>query len=207
MTRAACDRADTLHVVLLGAGSASRFGQPKQLADVDGRPMLARSLDTALAFANGRGDAVTVVLGAHSGRLAPLVGATTASMVVNPGFEEGIASSIRTGIGCASPSARGAMILLADQVAVTADDLRRLLARWEEDPARIVAADHGSSYGAPAIFPRDLFPELEKLRGDCGARTLMARHPDRVARVSMPSAAIDVDTPADLGTRMSQKRT
>jgi CTP:molybdopterin cytidylyltransferase MocA len=38
------------------------------------------------------------------------------------------------------------------------------------------------------------------LRGDRGAQTLLRRAPDRVVRVPMPSAALDVDTPEDLLT-------
>jgi len=190
--------ADALHVVVLAAGTSSRFGSPKQLANVDGRPMLARVLDTAVAVAGGRGDAVTVVLGAHAEQMTRIAREASASIAVNSGFEEGIASSIRTGVACAPPSARGVLMLLADQVAVTTDDLRRLVARWTQDPACIVAAEYAGSFGAPAIFPRDLFSELAELDGHGGARALMLRHPGRVARVSMPSAAIDVDTPADL---------
>ncbi|MGB7903729.1 MAG: XdhC family protein, partial [Steroidobacteraceae bacterium] len=56
--------ASSLHVMLLAAGSSSRFGSPKQLADIAGRPMLARTLDTVLQLE--RRHAVTVVLGANA---------------------------------------------------------------------------------------------------------------------------------------------
>jgi molybdenum cofactor cytidylyltransferase len=48
------------------------------------------------------------------------------------------------------------------------------------------------------VFPVDLFDELAQLQGDRGARTLLSRHPGRVVGVSMPSAALDIDTPADI---------
>ncbi|MBV9911728.1 MAG: hypothetical protein JOZ93_04095, partial [Sinobacteraceae bacterium] len=60
------------------------------------------------------------------------------------------------------------------------------------------AAFHEATVGAPAIFPRAMFSELSALRGDVGARQLLQRNPDRVVRVPMASAAIDVDTPEDL---------
>ena len=52
--------------------------------------------------------------------------------------------------------------------------------------------------GVPAIFPRSAFLDLASLRGDVGARVLLHRNPDRVVRVPMASAAIDIDTPEDL---------
>jgi molybdenum cofactor cytidylyltransferase len=90
------------------------------------------------------------------------------------------------------------LIALADQVAVTADDLRLLVARWEQQPDRIVAALYDDTIGVPAIFPADLFRELAELQGDRGARVVLLRYPERVIGVPMPSAAQDIDTPGDL---------
>ena len=188
--------ASNLHVILLAAGSSTRFGSPKQLADIAGRPMLARALDTVTQLE--RRHAVTVVLGANVERLEPLVRAASAHVAFNPDHASGLASSIRVGLAQAPVDARGALIVLADQVAVTADDLRRLVALWEQQPDRIVAAQYADTTGVPAIFPVDLFREMAELQGDRGARELLARHPDRVIGVPMPSAAQDIDTPADL---------
>jgi CTP:molybdopterin cytidylyltransferase MocA len=185
-----------LHLMLLAAGSSSRFGSPKQLADIAGRPMLARTLDTVLQLE--RRHPVTVVLGAEVERLAPLVRDASASVAYNPDYAQGIASSIRVGLAQAPFDARGALIALADQVAVTVDDLRRLVSCWEQQPDRIVAAQYEDTLGVPAIFPADLFPELARLQGDRGARTLLSRHPERVVGVPVPSAARDIDTPGDL---------
>ena len=189
--------AASLHVILLAAGSSSRFGSPKQLADVDGRPMLARAVDTVIELV-GR-DAMTVVLGAHAAHVEPLMRQASAPVAINPDYEQGIASSIRAGLACVPAGVRGVLIVLADQVAVTAEDLRGLAACWERQPDRIVAAQYDETTGAPAIFPSDLFPELAALQGDRGARALLSQHAERVIAVPMPSAALDVDTPADLG--------
>jgi len=188
--------ASSLHVMLLAAGSSSRFGSPKQLADIAGRPMLARTLDAVLQLE--RRHPVTVVLGADAERLEPLVRNASAHVAFNPDHAQGIASSIRAGLAQAPFAARGALIALADQVAVTADDLRQLVSRWEQQPDRIVAALYDDTIGVPAIFPADLFAELAELQGDRGARVLLSRYPDRVIGVPMPSAAQDIDTPGDL---------
>jgi len=188
--------ASNLHVMLLAAGSSSRFGSPKQLADIAGRPMLARVLDTMSQLE--RRHAVTVVLGANAERLEPLVRAASARVAFNPDHASGLASSIRVGLAQAPVDARGVLIALADQVAVTADDLRQLVALWEQQPDHIVAAQYAGTTGVPAIFPVDLFRELAELQGDRGARAVLARHPERVIGVPMPSAAQDIDTPADL---------
>lgn len=90
------------------------------------------------------------------------------------------------------------MLVLADQAAVTAEDLRRLATTWRRQPDYIVAAQYGATLGAPAIFPAASFRDLAELRGDRGAQALFKRNPDRVIRVPMDSASIDIDTPEDL---------
>jgi len=188
--------ASSLHVMLLAAGSSSRFGSPKQLVDIAGRPMLARTLDTVMQLE--RRHSVTVVLGADAELLEPMVRNVSAHVAFNPDHAQGMASSIRAGLAHAPFDARGALITLADQVAVTSDDLRQLVARWEQQPDRIVAALYDDTIGVPAIFPADLFRELAELQGDRGARVLLSRYPERVVGVPMPSAAQDIDTPEDL---------
>lgn len=188
--------AGDLHVVLLAAGSASRFGSPKLLADVQGRPMLVRTLETLLTVAPC--DRIVVVLGADADRLEPLVHDAKVAVVINPEHATGMASSIRAGLTRVPEDCRGVLIALADQVAITPGDLRRLVEAWREQPGRIAAAGHGDVTGVPAIFPATIVDQLVQLQGDRGARELLRREAGQLAVVPMSSAAIDVDTPADL---------
>jgi molybdenum cofactor cytidylyltransferase len=189
------EEAPSLHAIVLAAGGSSRFGSPKQLVRVDGRPLLHAAVSRAVEVA---GHAVSVVLGAHAADFAPLLRHSAASIVINRDWSEGMASSIRAGVSRLPGSCGGVMLVLADQAAVTADDLRRLAANWRRQPDYIVAAQYGATLGAPAIFPASCFRDLSKLRGDRGAQALFKRNPDRVIRVPMDSAAIDIDTPEDL---------
>nr|PZN59985.1 MAG: nucleotidyltransferase family protein [Pseudomonadota bacterium] len=183
------------HVLVLAAGAGRRFGGPKQLARLGGETLLQAAVARATEVA---GHAVTVVLGAHAAEVAPRLRGSTASIVVNRRWEEGLASSLRAGVAALPGSTEGVLVTLADQAAVTTFDLRRLVAQWQRQPEHIVAASHGSHVGVPAIFPALYFPALLELRGDIGARPLLHRLADRTVRVGMPSAAIDVDTPEDL---------
>jgi len=146
------------------------------------------------------GHSVTVVLGAHAGELAPLLKHSPATITVNREWSEGIASSIREGLAHTPSTADGVMILLADQAAVTTEDLRRLASSWRRNPASIAAAQYAGGVGVPAIFPRWCFRELNELRGDRGAQSLLQRHVDRLVRLPMPSAELDIDRPEDLLT-------
>lgn len=183
------------HVVVLAAGASTRFGSTKQLVRINGRPLMHTVVSRAVELA---GHSVTVVLGANSADLAPLLRHTPASVIVNRDWSEGIASSIRAGLSQIPGSADGVMVLLADQAAVTTEDLRRLAGVWRRSPACLAAAQYAGGIGVPALFPRWCFRELNELRGDRGAQLLLQRHFDRLARLPMPSAEIDIDRPEDL---------
>ena len=98
----------------------------------------------------------------------------------------------------APPGSGALLLLLADQVAVTADDLRRLYASWKRHPILIAAALYQGAPGLPAIFPRWAFTDLLSLRGERDPRIVLRRNIDRVVRVPMSNAGIDLDTPDDL---------
>ena len=195
MTATDATDASHIHVVVLAAGSSSRFGSTKQLVRVNGRPLMHTVVSRAVELA---GHSVTVVLGANAAELAPLLRHSPASIAVNRDWVEGIASSIREGIAHAPRSSDGVLIALADQAAVTTDDLRRLAGLWRRTPASIAAAQYAGGVGVPAIFPRWCFRELNELRGDRGAQVLLHRHVDRLVRLPMPSAELDIDRPGFL---------
>ncbi len=195
MSDSAAFESSHIHVVVLAAGASSRFGSAKQLVRVNGRPLMHTIVSRAVELA---GHSVTVVLGAQAGELAPLLKHSPASVAVNRDWSEGIASSIREGLTHAPQTADGVLIVLADQAAVTTEDLRRLAGVWRRNPTSIAAAQYAGSVGVPAIFPRWCFRELNELRGDRGAQVLLQRHVDRVVRLPMPSAELDIDRPEDL---------
>jgi molybdenum cofactor cytidylyltransferase len=184
-----------IHVVVLAAGASTRFGAAKQLVRVNGRPLMHTIVSRAVELA---GHSVTVVLGARSGELAPLLKHSPASIAVNRDWSEGIASSIRAGISHMPATADALLIMLADQAAVSTEDLRRLAGAWRRNPSGIAAAQYAGGVGVPAIFPRWTFRELNELRGDRGAQSLLQRHVDRLTRLPMPSAELDIDRPEDL---------
>jgi molybdenum cofactor cytidylyltransferase len=184
-----------LHAAILAAGPSTRFGSPKQLIQLAGTPVLHWAVSNA---ARAAGQSVSVVLGASAGDITPLLRRSGASVVVNRGWSEGIASSVRAAVNAVPPGCEGLLLTLADQLAVTADDLRRLAVAWRRHPVLIVAALYDGAPGLPAIFPGWAFPDLLGLRGESDPRLVIRRHAERLVRVPMPSAALDVNTPEDL---------
>jgi len=184
-----------LHAAILAAGPSTRFGSPKQLVRLGGAPVLHQAVAAASCVA---GSSVTVVLGAHAREIAPALRQSAASVVLNRDWEEGLASSVRAAVRTAPPRCEGLLLLLGDQVAVTAEDLRRLYAAWRRHPVLIGAALYGGGAGLPAIFPRWAFADLLELRGDRDPGPVLRRNVDRLVRLPMTNAGIALDTPEDL---------
>ncbi len=193
-------RGDTLRVaaVVLAAGGSRRLGRPKQLVEIEGRPLVRRAAGAALDAGCAP---VYVVLGAEAARVAGALAGAAVELVRNEGHEEGIASSIRSGIGAARdamPPCDGALLLLVDQPRVDAALVRRLLARFGEGRGeRIAACAYAGGVGVPAVFPRAAFDVLAALRGDRGAKAVLEAEGGHLLEVPFPGGEIDLDTPQD----------
>ena len=170
-------------------------GEPVSVSSLRGEPVLHELAANAACVA---GQSVTVVIGAYAGEIAPSLRARAMSIALKRGWEEGVAGSIRVAVTSAPPGSGALLLMLADQVAATADDLPRLHASWQRHPILIAAASYQGAPGLPAIFTRWAFTDLLSLRGDRDARNVLRRNIDRVVRVPMSNATIDLDKPDDL---------
>jgi molybdenum cofactor cytidylyltransferase len=185
-----------LCAVVLAAGSSQRFGSNKQAATLAGETLLGRTLKAV--FGVLRDCDVYLVLAENAPAL-DLTDQSALHVVRNALAGTGIASSIRAGVAALPVDAEAVMLLLADQPLIDEADLERLVACWRSSPGACVAAEYGGTVGVPAIFPRGMFAALLQLQGDRGARSLLRGTAGAsVLTVSMPHAALDVDTPADL---------
>jgi molybdenum cofactor cytidylyltransferase len=188
--------AASIATILLAAGEASRYGSAKQLLQIEGEPMVRRA---ALAAVEA-GTRAVVVTGAHRAEVETCLDGVDVVCSFNASWREGMGGSIAHGIGHvrrAMPVASACIVMLADQPGITAADLRRFVATANAAPRRIIAARYGGTTGAPCLFPRDYFGELAALTGDLGARMVIRRHANRVDELSVPHAALDIDTVED----------
>ncbi|MBI1732022.1 MAG: NTP transferase domain-containing protein [Gammaproteobacteria bacterium] len=183
-----------LWAIVLAAGGSSRFGGFKQLLEWEGESLLRRTVRIATGLCGNR---VVVVHGPKPTKCQRELNSFDVRHVFNEHWESGMALSLKCGLRTLPPECTGALILLCDQPLLRPDRVGQLAELWQHQSERIVASAYHGAHGVPAIFPRRLFPELLKLTGDRGARTVIDAHMDGVLEMEMPEAAVDIDTQED----------
>jgi CTP:molybdopterin cytidylyltransferase MocA len=180
--------------MVLAAGAARRFGSPKQLAELDGVPLLQHAIDAMLAVPGL--DRVVVVLGAAAEHVAAAVKFADAEPVVCPDWEEGMAASLRCGVEAAG-DADWVVVTLGDQPGMTPEAIEAVIAATDTD-ADAVRAEYGGEGGHPVALSRALLRRVGDVRGDVGARDLLAGATVRAVEARHLASPDDVDTPEEL---------
>jgi molybdenum cofactor cytidylyltransferase len=175
--------------LVLAAGAGTRFGdQPKQLAELNGRPLLewaVRAQCDAPALQR-----VVVVLGAGAERIRAAGRFGRAEVVVCENWERGQSASLRRGL-TALADADAVVVTLGDAPLVSA----ALVQRFAGEPPGTRAVYDGRP-GHPVVLGAEQIAALTRVDGDVGARELLRDAP--VIEVGHLCSGRDVDTPEDL---------
>lgn len=192
---------EQLFAIILAAGESKRFGSLKQLANWNNHNLLQHTIHTAKTLLN---ENVIVVLGAHAVTIQNICTKESVKTLINRDWQQGMSTSIETGIKALPGTAEAVLILLCDQPLLGVNAVEKLLTQWQQSPELIVASQYESTIGVPAIFPARFFAQLVTLNGDKGAKQLLTLLRDEVVTVSMPEAAVDIDTRQDYETLIAQ---
>ena len=186
--------------MVLAAGESKRFGEPKQLADWGGTPLLEYVVGRVLDWPGVNG--VYVVLGANSERIMHRIDLSPVTVIENCEWSEGVASSLRVGLDAliGDRAAERVLIALGDQPMVSRSVVPMLLEAGRRSRRPVVIPRYRFVRGHPVLVERSLWPRLVAgLEGDQGARNQFLSHPEWVEEVLVAEAPPrDVDTPQDL---------
>ena len=180
--------------VVLAAGGGRRFGGAKLAARLDGWSVLDRALAAMLAVPAI--ERIVVVLGAHADEVRAAADLGAVETVVCEDWDEGIAASLRAGLEPLADAA-ALVVTLGDQPFITPQVIAAILAR-ADGPAPAARATYRGRPGHPVLIKRQLFGEVRSLRGDAGARDLLAAAGVLELECGHLCPDQDIDTPADL---------
>jgi len=185
--------------VILAAGRSTRMGGPnKMLAEINGKPLVRIVAEQALA---SHASPVLVVTGHERTKVVKALEGLDVQFVYNPDYADGLATSVKAGIGAVPDATDGAIVCLGDMPLVDAGLMNRLIDAFAPERGALIAVPVADGRrGNPVLWSRRLFVELMTLQGDIGARHLIAQHQEAVAEVQVKgmNAFLDVDTPGEL---------
>ncbi len=188
--------------IVLAAGQSRRTGRRnKLLAEIDGQPMVARVVDAVAASAAAT---VVVVSGFEAERLGAALAGRGLTIVHNPRFDEGLSTSLRTGLGALTQSGArvdGVMVCLGDMPGVKSRHIDALISAFDPLEGRAICVPvYQGKRGNPVLWGASLFAEIAGVAGDVGARHLIGEHAEVVCEVAIddPGVLLDVDTPEAL---------
>lgn len=176
---------------ILAAGRGSRFGALKQLAPIDGRPMLDHVIK---ALPDGFSE-IVVVTGAGATEVTAALDLKCVRPLHNPNFAAGLSTSVQVAAAYALEQREDLFLTLGDLPFVSEHDNRKLLANYT---GQTLFSQFRGHVGPPAVLSRADLPRLFALRGDRGAKALFPDAPT----VEIASASRDVDVPADLSPKI-----
>jgi molybdenum cofactor cytidylyltransferase len=180
---------DDLAFIVLAAGAGRRFGSPKQLAPLTGRPLLQHVVDAAP-------DPLIVVLGAYADQVRAAVDLDGANVVVCEDWEEGQAASLRAGVAAAG-AVGAAVVLLGDMPFVTPQVIAGAADHLTGRCDAVRTLYHGAP-GHPVVLGRRVLDTVPALRGDVGARDLLRSFRVRGWEAGHLCDPTDIDTPEQL---------
>ena len=182
----------SIGALVLAAGEGRRFGGTKQLAELDGRPLLSYALE-AVAGISPR----VVVLGHAADEIVAAVDLHGARPVVCAEWAEGQAASLRCGL--AALEADEVVVVLGDQPGITSAALDAVISAGGDEDA--VRATYDGEASHPVLLRRPLLDRVGELRGDVGFRDLLRDVRVREVEVGHLADPADIDTREELARR------
>lgn len=182
-------------IIILAAGESKRMGSPKQLLQIEGKSLIHRTAEIALAT-----DCypVVMVIGANKPQIAPEIVDLPLTIIDNPMWHEGMSSSVKIGLAgvyMTYKEVEAVIILVCDQPYLSVSLLERMVEIYTTKKPRLIACRYGEELGVPALFDRTLFEELLDLKGDKGAKPVLMKHLDEAHILQFEAGSIDLDTP------------
>lgn len=183
--------------VILAAGQGTRIGRQKLLLTLGGKTIIEIA---AAAVLGSKVSEAIVVLGHQSKEIAQVLEGLPIRTAFNHDYCLGQSASLIAGIKAINPKSDAFLVVLGDQPFVSSLLIDQLIDFYERSACLIVRPQFQEIPGHPVLFNACLVPELlNNLKGDIGAREIIARHQSQAGLmpVENESAFKDIDTYGD----------
>ncbi len=189
-----------ISAIILAAGESRRMGvQNKLLLQIDSEVLIRKVVKSV---SNSLVDAVLVVVGFEAEKIKAVLHDQAVKFVENPSYEEGMTTSIQSGVKASSNESTGLMICLADMPFAETSDLNLLIQAFNDyrstESSLIIVPVFQGKRGNPVLFSEVFRDKILTHKGE-GCREIVRQFPHYVKEVSMENDNLlrDIDTPED----------
>lgn len=186
-------------IVMLAAGTGSRYGKDKLSEVLAGKPLYQHSVERLEAFCGRERFVVTgnaVILEEAKKR--------GISGIVNREPHRGISHSLQLGLQAVlreKPEVEGVLFGVCDQPGLKVSTIQKIWNAAAVRPGKIICAGKDGQPGNPVLWPKKYFGELLELKGDTGGRAVMRKYPEQVYVVEADERELkDIDRKEDMGS-------
>jgi len=180
-----------ISLIVLAAGSSTRFGRNKLLEKIDGSTIIERVVKSA---ASSKADEVVLVLGYEAQRVKGALKNFECKFVFNEDFKKGQSFSVKAGVKSVMGYVDAVMVLPGDVALITSKSINMVVEEYERSRSPIVVASHQGRSGHPILFDRSLFNEIMEINEETmGLKAVVNRHRDLIKKVEAGSDEILID--------------
>ena len=176
--------------ILLAAGQSKRMGGEnkltKKIRDIS---LIKHSVKNILASSV---DELIIVLGYQKEIIEKLIDKNNKiKFVFNKDFENGMASSIKTGLNNLSEKTEAFFICLGDMPMVNHDIYNQLIK--SKDNKKIIIPTYKGQQGNPVLFNKSMKEKIMSITGDVGAKKILELNKDKILNVEINDQSIAKD--------------
>jgi molybdenum cofactor cytidylyltransferase len=171
-----------ISAILLAAGQSKRMnGENKLTKKIQGIPLIKHSVKNILSSSV---DELIVVLGYQKKIIEKLIGKNEKiKTVFNENFENGIASSIKTGLNHFSEKTEAFFICLGDMPLVNYNIYNQLIK--SKDNKKIIVPIYKGQQGNPVLFDKSMKEKIMNISGDAGAKKILESNKDKILNLEI----------------------
>lgn len=199
---------DHIAAIVLAGGLSQRMGALNKLhLDIDGTPMLRRTLEMLKHADLGE---IVVVLGHEYQATQKLISDLNIRTVYNADYESGQMTSVHAGLGALQQPCSGVLVALGDQPALTVDDINQLTQAFKHrGNAEVIIPQYQARRGNPIIISDSSREDILAGKRKLGCRRFIENNPELVKMVDMsnPAVVIDLDTPEEYQNYRNSRQT
>ena len=179
-----------ISAILLAAGQSKRMnGENKLTKKIQGNPLVKLSVKNILASSTNE---LIIVLGYQKEIIEKLIGKNKKIKIVfNKNFENGMASSIKTGLVHCSEKSEAFFICLGDMPLVNYNIYNQLIK--SRNNKKIIVPTYKGQQGNPVLFSKSIKEKIMTIQGDVGAKRILELNEDKVLNVEINDSCITKD--------------